>query len=67
MVANWEKSMSMNKEKENHWRDLCARAAEEPDSEKVVFLVNQILQAFDECDKKGHTTVMSGLPSSERR
>jgi glucose-6-phosphate dehydrogenase assembly protein OpcA len=34
------------------WRELCAEAADEPDSEKVVSLVNQILQAFDECDQK---------------
>jgi hypothetical protein len=30
------------------WRELCAAAAEEPDSEKLVSLVNQILLAFDE-------------------
>jgi hypothetical protein len=34
------------------WRELCAEAAEEPDSERVVSLVNQILQALDECDRK---------------
>jgi hypothetical protein len=34
------------------WRELCAEVAEEPDSEKVVSLVHQILQAFDECDQK---------------
>jgi hypothetical protein len=34
------------------WRTLCAEAAEEPDSERVVTLVNQILQAFDEQDQK---------------
>ncbi|MGA6987261.1 MAG: hypothetical protein WBZ01_14505 [Terriglobales bacterium] len=34
------------------WRELCAEAADEPDSERVVSLVNQILQAFDECDQK---------------
>ncbi len=34
------------------WRELCAAAAEEPDSEKLVSLVNQILQAFDERDQE---------------
>jgi hypothetical protein len=57
--------MVANKEKD--WRHLCAQAAEEPDSEKVVLLVNQILQAFDECDKKDHTTIVSGFASSERQ
>ena len=33
------------------WRELCAEAAEEPDSEKLVSLVNQILQVFDDRDK----------------
>ena len=37
---------------ERDWRELCARGAEEPDSEKFVSLVNQILQALDECDRK---------------
>ena len=29
------------------WRELCAAAAKEPDSEKLFSLVNQILKAFD--------------------
>jgi hypothetical protein len=29
------------------WRELCAAASREPDSEKLFSLVNQILQAFD--------------------
>ena len=33
------------------WRELCAAAVEDPDSEKLVSLVNQILQAFDERDQ----------------
>jgi hypothetical protein len=33
------------------WRELCAAAAVEPDSEKLVALVNQILRAFDERDQ----------------
>ena len=49
------------------WQDLCAEAAAEPDSERVISLVHQILQAFDECDKKDHTTIVSGFASSERQ
>jgi len=30
------------------WRELCAAAAKEPDSDKLFSLVNQILEAFDE-------------------
>jgi hypothetical protein len=40
---------------ENHqegWRELCAAAAKEPDSEKLFSLVNQILQAFEDDQKK---------------
>jgi hypothetical protein len=33
------------------WRELCAAAAVEPDSEKLVALVDQILRAFDEHDQ----------------
>jgi hypothetical protein len=33
------------------WRELCAAAAEEPDSQKLFHLVNQILRAFDERDQ----------------
>jgi hypothetical protein len=33
------------------WRALCAAAVEEPDSEKVVSLVNQIIQALDDHDQ----------------
>jgi hypothetical protein len=33
------------------WRELCAAAAEEPDSEKLASLVNQILEVFDEHDQ----------------
>ncbi len=38
--------------RDKDWRELCAEAAEEPDSERVVSLVHQILLAFDECDQK---------------
>jgi hypothetical protein len=30
------------------WRELCAAAANEPDSDKLFSLVNQILKAFDD-------------------
>jgi len=33
------------------WRELCAAAAEETDSEQLFFLVNQILEAFDNPQK----------------
>lgn len=29
------------------WRELCAAAVNEPDSDKLFSLVNQILEAFD--------------------
>jgi len=38
----------MAENNEPHWRALCAAAAEEPDSEKVAWLVDQILEALDE-------------------
>lgn len=41
----------INKEKEKDWRELCAAAAKEPDSDKLVSLVHQILRAFDERDQ----------------
>ncbi len=34
------------------WRELCAAAASEPDSEKLISLVAQILEAFDDQQKK---------------
>lgn len=34
-----------------NWRELCAAAVEEPDSDKLASLVSQILQAFDESDR----------------
>jgi hypothetical protein len=39
---------TMAENNEQHWRALCAAAAEEPDSEKVAWLVDQILEALDE-------------------
>jgi hypothetical protein len=38
----------MAENNEQHWRALCAAAAEEPDSEKVACLVDQILEALNE-------------------
>ncbi|MFZ0802462.1 MAG: hypothetical protein WBQ09_09645 [Terriglobales bacterium] len=43
--------MPEGKSSEKDWRELCAAAAKEPDSEKVVSLVHQILRAFDERDQ----------------
>lgn len=34
------------------WKQLCAAASEEPDSDKLVSLVHQIIQAFDEDDDR---------------
>jgi len=34
------------------WKQLCAAASEEPDSEKLVSLVHQIIQAFNEDDHR---------------
>lgn len=39
------------REGREEWRELCAAAAEERDSEKLASLVNQILRAFDERDQ----------------
>lgn len=43
--------MSERKNSGTDWRELCAAAVKEPDSEKLVSLVNQILQAFEERDQ----------------
>jgi hypothetical protein len=37
----------MAESKREDWRELCAAAAREPDSEKLFALVNQILESFD--------------------
>jgi hypothetical protein len=42
------KEPSMAESNGRDWRDLCAAAAKEPDSEKLVSLVNEILKAFDD-------------------
>lgn len=39
-----------NKSNGKDWRELCAAASEEPDSDRLVSLVHQILQAFEELD-----------------
>lgn len=58
---------------ERDWKKLCAAASEEPDSEKLVSLVHQIIQAFNENDKKNpvagafSTDVTRGLCCSEPR
>jgi len=35
------------------WEDLCAAAAQEPDSHKLVSLVDQILEIFEKRDEQG--------------
>ncbi len=37
----------MSDDNRANWRELCAAAAKELDSEKLISLVNQILQDFD--------------------
>jgi hypothetical protein len=49
-MPNLESKMDSSNGK--HWRELCAEASEEPDSERVISLVNQILQAFEEGDQR---------------
>ena len=34
------------------WKELCVAASEEPDSQKLLSLVNQIIQAFDENEEE---------------
>jgi hypothetical protein len=59
---------NMVESKGKDWRELCAEAAEEPDSQRVVSLVNQILQAFDDCDQNATAVSRHGRRdfSSER-
>jgi hypothetical protein len=44
--------VASNSKADKDWRELCAEVVDETDPRKVVSLVNQILQAFDECDQK---------------
>jgi hypothetical protein len=53
----------MAESKEQHWRALCAAAAQEPDSEKVALLVDQILEALDE----PRDIIRTDQPSQSRR
>jgi hypothetical protein len=46
------KEISMAENNRADWRELCAAAAKEPDSEKLVSLVNQILDVFDDRQKE---------------
>jgi len=51
------------------WRELCAAASVEPDSEKLVDLVNQILQAFDEreqCASRAGMTATAAVSGGRR-
>lgn len=44
------------------WRELCAAAVEEPDSERLVSLVRQILEVFEERDQEA--TLLNRLARS---
>jgi hypothetical protein len=44
--------------KQGNWRELCAAATAEADSEKLASLVHQILQAFDEQENRLTSTAM---------
>jgi hypothetical protein len=46
------KEISMAENNRADWRELCAAAAKEPDSEKLVSLVNQILDVFEDRQKE---------------
>jgi hypothetical protein len=51
-VLTTERDADMADSTRKDWRELCAAAAEEPDSERLASLVNQILQVFDERDQE---------------
>ena len=53
----------MAESKGKDWRELCAEAAQEPDSDKLISLVNQILQAFDEKDDHDKKVALSDTNS----
>ena len=42
----------MAEQNSKDWRELCAAAAREFDSEKLSSLVEQILQELDHCDRQ---------------
>ena len=46
------------------WKQLCAAASEEPDSEKLVSLVHQIIQAFNEDDDRKKNPVAEDITSA---
>jgi hypothetical protein len=45
-----------------NWRQLCAAAAVELDSKKLVALVDQILRAFEEGEREGIISNPKNLP-----
>lgn len=47
-----------------HWRELCASASEERDSEKLFSLVNQLLAALDEDENDAESHGREGLVAS---
>jgi hypothetical protein len=46
------------------WKQLCAAASQEPDSEKLVSLVHQILQAFNEQDDEKKNPAAADIHSA---
>jgi hypothetical protein len=48
------------------WRELCAAAAKEPDSEKLADLVDEIIKALD-AQKDSHPERISVSCEAERR
>ena len=60
-----EKGKDMATEKNGRdWKQLCAAASEEPDSEKLVSLVHQIIQAFNEDDDRKKNPVAEDITSA---
>jgi len=57
----------MTESNAKNWRELCAAAVNEKDSEKLVSLVAQILQAFDEGDHAISPPGVCGEPEYEVR
>jgi hypothetical protein len=52
----------MAEDKGTDWRELCAAAAREEDTEKLTCLVNQIIEAFDQSLSP---RISNGVPLSE--
>jgi hypothetical protein len=51
-IHDEQENLAMPENTGKDWRQLCADAAQEPDSEKLFLLVHQILDAIDEDEYK---------------